>query len=110
MNSNCQVNVNGFRKVKEHSSGRYSLYVDESTRQARVQLHFTGESVTSGTGQYEVDSFVPTEYCPPKNLNHPVDRWNHVNFYMWSGGTVGVLNNTGSTMTLTIDVQVDYTF
>lgn len=96
--------------MKENSSGRYSLYVDESTRQARMHLHFTGENVTSGTGQYAVTSFVPTEYRPPKNLNHPVDRWNNVDFYMWSDGTVGVLNNTGSAMTLTNDVQVDYTF
>ena len=105
-----QILVTGFKKIKEHSSGRYALYVDKSSRQARIHLHFDNESITSGSGQYVVSSFVPSEYCPPKNINHPVDRWNNFDFYLWSGGTCGMLNNTNSTKDLTIDVQVDYTF
>ena len=102
--------VKGFKEIKQSSNGRYTLYVDETTRQARIHLHFNGESLTSGTGQYEVTGFVPTEYCPPKNVIAPLDRWNDFDFYLWSGGTIGVLNNSGSTKTITVDVQVDYTF
>ena len=102
--------VKGFKKIKEHNTGRYALYVDESTRQARILLHFNGETITSGTEQYEIPGFVPTEYCPSKNVVAPVDRWNNFDFYMWTGGTIGMMNNTGSTKTINSDVQIDYTF
>lgn len=105
-----QVLVKGFKKIKEHNTGRYALYVDESTRQARILLHFNGETITSGTEQYEIPGFVPTEYCPSKNVVAPVDRWNNFDFYMWTGGTIGMMNNTGSTKTINSDVQIDYTF
>ena len=108
--NSLQILVKGFKKIYESTSGRYSLFVDESTRQARINLHFNGETITSGTGQYDVTGFVPTEYCPPKNVIAPIDRWNDFDFYLWSDGTIGVLNNSGSTKTLTTDVQVDYTF
>ena len=112
-NQSLQLQAHGYKKINgaAYYGLIYSLYVDESTRMARITLNGTNVPVDAGNTNLEVSSFVRPKYLPQANIIRTLSRTNSFNFYLWaSGGTVGISNNTGASTTLTVDVQIDYTY
>ena len=101
-NSYIQVNVTGLRIVKSvtgSQSSKYVLYVDGSSRTDQLTFTASGFSISSGLSNYEINSFVPSEYRPVQNLYSSIGRTQHILFYLWNNGTVGLANFTSSTLT-----------
>ena len=103
------VDVTGFEFVKSDTNHHYNLYVDKLRRVARVNLSFSSDNVAGGSlSEYEITSFVPSEYCPAHNIIRPATRDGKIYCYIWSGGTIGVSNGTSSTYVLNADVDIEY--
>lgn len=101
-NSSLQVNVTGLRIVKSVTgaqSSKYVLYVDGSSRTAQLTFTASGFSIASGLSNYEITSFVPSEYRPVQNMYSSISRTQNILFYLWNNGTVGLANFTSSTLT-----------
>ena len=101
-NNSLQVNVTGLKIVKTVTGPqnvRYTCLVDESSRTAQLVFYGSGFSIASGQSNYEVSSFIPSEYRPSHNLFSSIGRTQNLLFYLWSNGTVGLSNFHTSTLT-----------
>lgn len=100
-NTSLQVNVTGLKIVKTVTGPqnvRYTCLVDESSRTAQLVFYGSGFSIASGQSNYEVISFIPSQYRPSHNLFSSIGRTQHLLFYLWSNGTVGLSNFHTSTL------------
>lgn len=98
-NSFLQVNVTGLKVVKSVTGpqgSQYVLYVDESSKTAQLTFTASDFSIASGLSNYEITSFVPSEYRPAHNLYSNISRTQNLLFYLWNNGTVGLSNFTSS--------------
>lgn len=111
-NASLSMLVPMFIEVKSHSSGHYTLYVDNVRRICRLGIHFDNNNVGgSALSAYEVTSFVPSKYLPQNNIISPLTRDGKIYLYFWSsGGTVGVSNSTSTNYLLTCDVQIEWSY
>ena len=92
-----QIKVTGFKKVLNNTT--YSLWVDESTRNAAVLANRSGVTIGAGDGFNYNDFKIPSNYRPSTNSFVTVGRTTPgVINYIWTDGTVGIYNN-GSQMT-----------
>ena len=103
------VGVTGFESIKSDTNHHYNLYVDKLRRVARINIVFSSDNVVSSLSEYEISSFVPSDYKPTHNIIRPITRDGKIYCYIWgSGGTIGISNGTSSTYNLTCDVDIEY--
>jgi len=96
-NRSTQVNVTGFKRVLYNIT--YSLWVDESRKQAVVLAERSGVTIGAGDGFNYNDFKIPSQYRPSTNSFVTVGRTTPgIINYIWADGTVGIYNN-GSQMT-----------
>ena len=103
------INVGGYKKIKEHSSLHYVLYVNEFTKTARLRFYFNGDSIASGN-QYIVSNFVETEYCPKQNVIGVMTRSGNLLGTVLTNGEVSVTNTGVSTITPTFASQIEWSY
>ena len=89
----------------------YTLYVDEVNRHCVLTITGSNISIPSGTTNYEVDNFVPSDYRPKATQFCRLMRSNSFLAYMWANGTVGISNFNSSTSTgQTMSGQMDWSY
>lgn len=106
--AHTSVSVTGFEFIKVNQGAHYYLWVDKHRRVVRINIQFDGDNVAGTLSEYEVSSFVPSDYCPANNIIRPVSRDGKIHCYIWSDGTIGISNGTSSTYNLTSDVDIEY--
>ena len=73
-----QVNVTGFRQIKNYASGFYVLSVDNSKKVAKLQANI--DNVTLSTGvSYAQNGWIPSEYRPSGMILSSLSRDNNQN-------------------------------
>jgi hypothetical protein len=96
------IQTYGFEEIKSSQYNRYVLYVDKARKIAILEVSLEGVNIPSGDSEYELVSFIPSEYRPPLTLNifSHIGRNSNLILYIWgSGGTVGIANKSSSTLT-----------
>lgn len=112
--ANIQINVTGWKKVKEGSnwSGvNYTLYVDEANRSATLVCNISNKDIASGMSNYEMTGWIPSQYRTHSQKFIKGYRGNNNVFYVFYDGRVGVANLTSSTQTNTsLGAQIDWNY
>ncbi len=103
------INVNGYKQVKQHSSGHYTLYVNEFTKTARLRVYFNGDNIATGN-QYIISGFVDEAYRPGQNVIGVMTRGGNLLGTVLSNGEVSVSNIGNSTLTPTFASQLEWSY
>ena len=89
----------------------YTHYVDEANRHCTLTISGSNISIPSGTTNYEVANFVPSEYRTKTSKFTRVGRSNSILAYMWNTGTVGVANlASGALSSQGLGGQMDWNY
>ena len=90
------TNIGTFEKVAENTT--YELWVNTTTRCARIICHRTNITITSGEAFNNYGDFtIPSAYRPKKSLYRLIMRSNQFIFYLYDNGGYGIYN-TGSSV------------
>ena len=103
------TNIGTFEKVAENTT--YELWVNTTTRCARIIGHRTNITINSGESFSNYGDFtIPSTYYPKRNVCSLIMRSNQFIFFLYDNGKYGIYN-TGSGVTgYNLSFQVDYTF
>ena len=89
----------------------YRLYVDEANRRASLIMSLTNKNISTGTTNYEMTGWIPSNYRPKANKFIQGYRGNNNLFYAFHNGNIGVSNLTSSTQTnVTLSAQIDWNY
>ena len=103
------TNIGNFEKVAENTT--YELWVNTTTRCARIIGHRTNITIASGESFNNYGDFtIPTAYRPKKSIYNLIMRSNQFIFYLYDNGSYGIYNTGSSVSGYNIGFQVDYTF
>lgn len=106
---NSITNIGTFEKVAENTT--YELWVNTTTRCARIIGHRTNIIIGSGESFNNYGDFtIPSAYRPKKSIHHLIMRSNQFIFYLYDNGGYGIYNLGSSVSGYNINFQIDYTF
>jgi len=103
------ANIGVFEKVAENTT--YELWVNTTTRCARIICHRTNITIGSGESFTNYSDFtIPSAYRPKKSVYRLIMRSNQFLFFLYDNGGYGIYN-TGSGVTgYNLGFQIDYTY
>ena len=102
-------NIGTFEKVAENTT--YELWVNTTTRCARIICHRTNITIGSGESFTNYSDFtIPSAYRPKKSFYRLIMRSNQFIFYLYDNGTYGIYNLGSSVSGYNLSFQIDYTF
>ena len=103
------TNIGTFEKVAENTT--YELWVNTTTRCARIIGHRTNIAIASGESFNNYGDFkIPNAYYPKKNVHRLIMRSNQFIFYLYDSGGYGIYNTGSSVSGYNLSFQIDYTF
>lgn len=103
------TNIGTFEKVAENTT--YELWVNTTTRCARIICHRTNITIGSGENFSNYSDFkIPNAYRPKKSIFNLIMRNAQFIFYLYDNGSYGIYNLGSSVSGYNINVQIDYTF
>ena len=103
------TNIGVFEKVAENTT--YELWVNTTTRCARIICHRTNITIISGENFNNYSDFtIPSAYRPKKSLYRLIMRSNQFIFYLYDNGSYGIYNTGSSVSGYNLGFQIDYTF
>ena len=106
---NSITNIGTFEKVAENTT--YELWVNTTTRCARIICHRTNITIASGENFNNYGDFtIPSAYRPKKSVYHLIMRGFQFIFYLYDNGSYGIYNLGSSVSNYNINFQIDYTF
>lgn len=107
--SDSITNIGTFEKVAENTT--YELWVNTTTRCARIIGHRTNVTIPSGEGFNNYGDFtIPSAYRPKKSFYCLIMRSNQFIFYLYDNGAYGIYNLGSSVSGYNLSFQIDYTF
>ena len=102
-------NIGTFEKVAENTT--YELWVNTTTRCARIIAHRTNITISSGENFNNYGDFtIPSAYRPKKSFYRLIMRSNQFIFYLYDNGSYGIYNLGNSVSGYNLGFQVDYTY
>ena len=108
-NKTVQCNVTGFKKIAENTT--YELWVNTTTRCARIICHRTNITIGSGENFNNYGDFtIPSAYRPKKSMYRLIMRTAQFIFYLYDNGSYGIYNTGSSVSGYNLGFQIDYTF
>ena len=103
------TNIGTFEKVAENTT--YELWVNTTTRCARIICHRTNITIGSGENFNNYGDFtIPSAYRPKKSFYRLIMRSNQFIFYLYDNGSYGIYNLGSSVSGYSLNFQIDYTF
>ena len=103
------TNIGNFEKVAENTT--YELWVNTTTRCARILCHRTNITIISGESFNNYGDFkIPNAYLPKKSFYRLIIRSNQFIFYLYDNGSYGIYNLGSSVSGYNLNFQIDYTF
>lgn len=103
------TNIGNFEKVAENTT--YELWVNTTTRCARILCHRTNITIISGESFNNYEDFkIPNAYLPKKSFYRLIMRSNQFIFYLYDNGSYGIYNLGSSVSGYNLNFQIDYTF
>lgn len=103
------TNIGTFEKVAENTT--YELWVNTTTRCARILGHRTSVTIPAGEGFNNYGDFtIPSAYYPKKSVYSLIMRNNQFLFYLYDSGGYGIYNLGNSVSNYNLSFQIDYTF
>ena len=103
------TNIGTFEKVAENTT--YELWVNTTTRCARIICHRTNVTIGSGESFTNYSDFtIPSAYLPKKSVFRLIMRNAQFIFYLYDNGSYGIYNTGSSVSGYNINVQIDYTY
>ena len=103
------TNIGVFEKVAENTT--YELWVNTTTRCARIICHRTNITITSGESFNNYSDFtIPSAYRPKKSLYCLIMRTAQFIFYLYDNGSYGIYNTGNSVSGYNLSFQIDYTY
>ena len=103
------TNIGTFEKVAENTT--YELWVNTTTRCARIICHRTNITILNGENFNNYGDFtIPSAYRPKKSFYRLIMRSNQFIFYLYDNGSYGIYNLGSSVSGYNINFQIDYTF
>ena len=107
--SDSITNIGSFEKVAGNAT--YELWVNTTTRCARILAHRTNITILSGETFNNYDDFkIPSTYRPKKSFFRLIMRSNQFIFYLYDDGSYGIYNTGSRVDGYNINFQIDYTF
>lgn len=107
--NNSITNIGTFEKVAENTT--YELWVNTTTRCARIIAHRTNITIISGESFTNISDFtIPSAYYPKKSLYRLIMRSTQFIFYLYDNGTYGIYNTGSKVSGYNLSFQIDYTF
>lgn len=107
--SNSITNIGTFEKVAENTT--YELWVNTTTRCARIIAHRTNITINSGESFNNYGDFtIPTAYRPKRTIYSLIMRSAQFLFYLYDNGGYGIYNTGSSVSGYNLSFQIDYTF
>ena len=102
-------NIGSFEKVAENAT--YELWVNTTTRCARIIAHRTNITILSGENFTNYADFkIPSAYYPKKSVYHLIMRGFQVLFFLYDNGKYGIYNTGNTVNGYNLSFQIDYTF
>lgn len=103
------TNIGTFEKVAENTT--YELWVNTTTRCARIIAHRTNITITSGESFNNYSDFtIPSAYYPKRSVYFLIMRGFQFLFYLYDTGKYGIYNTGSSVSGYNLSFQIDYTF
>jgi len=103
------TNIGTFEKVAENTT--YELWVNTTTRCARIICHRTNITILNGENFNNYGDFtIPSAYYPKRSVYRLIMRSNQFIFYLYDNGSYGIYNTGSSVSGYNINFQIDYTF
>jgi len=103
------TNIGTFEKVAENTT--YELWVNTTTRCARIICHRTNITIGSGENFNNYGDFtIPSAYYPKRSFYRLIMRSNQFIFYLYDNGSYGIYNLGSSVSGYNLGFQIDYTF
>ena len=103
------TNIGTFEKVAENTT--YELWVNTTTRCARIIGHRTNITINSGESFNNYSDFkIPSAYYPKRSVYRLIMRSNQFIFYLYDNGSYGIYNTGSSVSGYNLSFQIDYTF
>lgn len=103
------TNIGTFEKVAENTT--YELWVNTTTRCARLICHRTNVTIGSGESFTNYSDFtIPSAYYPKRSFYRLIMRSNQFIFYLYDNGSYGIYNTGSSVSGYNLSFQIDYTF
>lgn len=103
------ANIGSFEKVAENIT--YELWVNTTTRCARIICHRTNITIISGESFTNISDFkIPSAYYPKRSVFRLIMRSNQFIFYLFGNGVYGIYNLGSSVSGYDLSFQIDYTF
>jgi len=103
------TNIGTFEKVAENTT--YELWVNTTTRCARIICHRTNITILNGENFNNYGDFtIPSTYYPKRSVYSLIMRSNQFIFYLYDNGKYGIYNTGSSVNGYNLSFQIDYTF
>ena len=103
------TNIGTFEKVAENTT--YELWVNTTTRCARIICHRTNITISSGENFNNYGDFtIPSAYRPKKSFYRLIMRSAQFIFYLYDNGSYGIYNTGSGVSGYNLGFQVDYTY
>ena len=103
------TNIGSFEKVAENAT--YELWVNTTTRCARIICHRTNITILSGENFSNYGDFkIPSTYRPKKSLVRLIMRSTQFIFFLYDNGKYGIYNTGNNVKGYNLSFQIDYTF
>lgn len=103
------ANIGTFEKVAENTT--YELWVNTTTRCARIIGHRTNVTIGSGERFNNYSDFIiPSAYYPQRSIYRLIMRSNQFIFYLYDNGSYGIYNTGSSVSDYNLSFQIDYTY
>jgi len=103
------ANIGSFEKVAENTT--YELWVNTTTRCARIIGHRTNITIGSGENFNNYGDFtIPSAYYPKRSIYRLIMRNNQFIFFLYDNGKYGIYNTGSSVSGYNLSFQIDYTF
>lgn len=103
------TNIGTFEKVAENTT--YELWVNTTTRCARIIGHRTNVTIASGESFNNYSDFtIPSTYYPKSSVFGLIMRSNQFIFYLYTSGSYGIYNLGSSVSNYNFNFQIDYTY
>ena len=102
-------NIGTFEKVAENTT--YELWVNTTTRCARIIGHRTNITINSGESFNNYSDFtIPSAYYPKRSVYRLIMRGFQFLFYLYDNGRYGIYNTGSSVSGYNLSFQIDYTY
>ena len=102
------TNIGSFEKVAENAT--YELWVNTTTRCARIICHRTNITILSGENFSNYGDFtIPSAYYPKGSVYHLIMRGFQFLFFLYDNGKYGIYNTGNTVNGYNLSFQIDYT-